>query len=276
MSLQQDGYLSIKAGVAEDLIEANEFWERQHFYVSRRKDGGQTTGRKLLVRIHELDTPQLFARSGLAVLGNDSLGLKALASESPPMYLVDLNILFDIVKRRPQHDAAASLFRAAHSGECRLAISDEMGCELQRSARDSSKDPMLCLIESLPTIPLPGPEVAGTLEMQLSGLIFPEKTYPSQLSANDLSDVRHVTTAVYAGLSGFITRDNAVLQAASAIESLFGVQIVSPEEFRGSEWAQGDGITLDLGEDARVNVELLGSADTRSRWSSLAGSRFPR
>ena len=251
-SLTRDGYLSIKAGVAEDLASSNEFWERQGFYIQTRKAGGVTTGRTILVRVHELDTPQLFSRSALAVSGADSLGLSSVASTAPPLYLVDLNILFDVVRRRPQHDAAARLFRAAHSGECRLSISDEMQRELYRESTSPSTDPMLCLIDSLPNVKLPSSAAVETLIENVSRIAFPEKKYPSQLSKNDLSDAKHVATAISCGLTGLITRDARLLRASDVIESRYGVQIVAPTDFGLTELVAESSLDLDAGLGRRV------------------------
>lgn len=259
--LTEDGYLSIKAGVAEDLANSNEFWERQKFYVQARKAGGVTTGRTILVRVHELDTPQLFARSALAVSGADSLGLSSVASAVPPLYLVDLNIIFDVVKRRPQHDAAARLFRAAHSGECRLSISDEMQRELFRESTSPSTDPMLCLIDALPNVKLPVSAVVDTLLEGISKIAFPEKIYPTQLSKNDLSDVRHIATAVSCGLAGFITRDSRLLRAANAVESKYGVQIVAPTDFGLTELVAESSLDLDIDSGKRVVLAPYVEAD---------------
>lgn len=252
--LTEDGYLSIKAGVAEDLVDSNEFWERQKFYVQARKAGGATTGRTILVRVHELDTPQLFARSALAECGIDSLGLSSVASAVPPLYLVDLNIIFDVVKRRPQHDAAAKLFRAAHSGECRLSISDEMQRELHRESDSPDTDPMLCLIDALPNVKLTTSSAVDALLEGISKVAFPEKKYPTQLSKNDLSDVRHVATAVSCGLAGLITRDSRLLRAAGSIESLYGVQIVAPTDFGLTELITESSLDLDVGAGKRVTL----------------------
>jgi ribosomal protein S18 acetylase RimI-like enzyme len=64
-SLTHVGFTSIYACVAEDLIEANAFWERQQFYVQRVVKGGASRNRQILVRCLELASPQLFPTSGI-------------------------------------------------------------------------------------------------------------------------------------------------------------------------------------------------------------------
>ncbi len=259
-SLTDDDYLSIRASVAEDLAAANDFWERQGFYIQSRKLGGQTTGRTIIVRIHELSTPQLFERSGMDATGSDSLGLAQVASADPPLYLLDLNIIFDLIKRREQHGVAARLFRAAHSGECRLAISDEMQRELQREALNPQTDPMLCLIDSLPCVQLPASDYAKEILRYVASTVFPEKAYPGQLSKNDLSDVSHVSTAILCQLAGFITRDQRILVAASKIEEKYQLQILAPTEFGAADMSHGHASELDVGGDSRVRVITYNAA----------------
>jgi ribosomal protein S18 acetylase RimI-like enzyme len=64
--LTENGLISISARVAEDLTEANTFWEKQNFYVQRVAQGGTARKRTILVRCYELASPQLFASSGLS------------------------------------------------------------------------------------------------------------------------------------------------------------------------------------------------------------------
>lgn len=253
-SLTQDSFLSIRASVAEDLGEANEFWEKRGFYIHSRKRGGQTTGRSILVRVHELATPQLFERSGMEVTGSDSLGLSQVASAIPPMYLLDLNILFDLIKRRKHHEDAARLFRAAHAGECRLAISDEMQRELHRESDNPGEDQMLCLIDSLPCVQLPASANADNVVKGVANIVFPEKQFPHQLSKNDLSDARHVSTAILCELGGFITRDQRILRAASKLEQVYRVQILAPTDFGAEDLSHGSSSELDVGREGRVQV----------------------
>lgn len=94
--LTQLQFISISARVAEDL-EANAFWEKMDFYVQRMAPGGITRNRTILVRSHELSSPQLFPSSGLSTA--NPLGLDVVENEVPT-YLLDLNVLFDLSPRR--------------------------------------------------------------------------------------------------------------------------------------------------------------------------------
>lgn len=99
--LTEGHFISINARVAEDLKDANMFWEAQGFYAQRVQVGGASRNRMIIVRVHELESPQLFAASGIK--GFDPLGLNALEGSHKPLYLLDLNVLFDLGPRRPRH-----------------------------------------------------------------------------------------------------------------------------------------------------------------------------
>jgi len=224
------GYLSIQARVAADLEAANAFWAKRHFHVQRTDIGKGNTPRKLLVRIRELDSPQLFARSALSAGLENPLGLRRAVIGASPLYLVDLNVLFDLAQQRVRHQQAVQLFQRFHSGRCRLAISDEMSRELARTS-NSVHDPMLQLIQTLPVFPLASINDDAALKDRIAALVFPNKTKAGQLTPNDRSDISHIRTALEHGLQGFITSDQALLQAATVIEADFGLRVISLSEF---------------------------------------------
>jgi len=91
--LTSEGFLSIYAGVAEDLTEANSRWEGLGFPVQRIRPGGATTNRTIVVRDRELPSPQLFPPRNFDPA--NPLGLKAPSTEIP-LFLIDLNVLFDL------------------------------------------------------------------------------------------------------------------------------------------------------------------------------------
>lgn len=228
--LTQHGFISIYARVAEDLVESNEFWQRQGFYVQRVEKGGATRNRQIHVRCHELASPQLFPASGIDAV--NPLGLITSAADVVPLFLLDLNVLFDVAPRRPRHEEAASLFQAERSNFCRLAISTEIREELQRTAHEGRTDPMAAYISLYPSFPLVDIKGGPPLLDELAALIFPSRFKSGQLTANDRSDLRHVATAVQHNLAGLITNDGAILSAAPVIQAQYGVEIVSPAAFK--------------------------------------------
>lgn len=259
-------FLSIKARVAEDLVESNKFWADAGFIVSKRVAGGETTGRKILVRIHELDTPQLFPPSGLAKRGSDNFGLTAMGSQTLPLYLVDLNVLFDVAHQRANHEAAVSLFRLAHMGEFKIAISDEAGKELHRTASQDHPDPMRGLIESVPRAALVDNDATERLVEEIALLVFPEKNYPAGLKRNDVSDARHVATAISHGAAGFVTRDERIVRVSGELARKYGISVLSVNDFLRPVWPEDNKVQFDIGEISRFEIaryDDAGSIDIR-------------
>ncbi len=148
--LTSEGFLSIYAGVAEDLTEANARWEALGFQVQRVRPGGTTTGRTIVVRVRELPSPQLFPPRDIDP--DNPLGLKSPSTEIP-LFLIDLNVLFDLGPRRQRNEEAIALFKAERLNFCRLAISDELLVELKGHSSGKT-DPMLDLAATFTKFPV--------------------------------------------------------------------------------------------------------------------------
>ncbi|MFY3162530.1 GNAT family N-acetyltransferase [Achromobacter xylosoxidans] len=228
--LTDSQFISIYARVAEDLRSANKFWESQGFYAQRVEVGGTTRNRMIVVRVHELDTPQLFATSGISAA--DPLGLDAVEGGGKPLYLLDLNVLFDLGPRRPRHELAMSVFRAERLQACSLAISSEIEAELNRTAHDGKTDPMLSFVGTFAKFSPPPVEEWTRLEPALATLVFPERHASGSLSESDRSDLKHLATAIHHGLPGLITSDTRILDRAPELRQQFGVDAISPEMFQ--------------------------------------------
>ncbi|PMQ06837.1 hypothetical protein DyAD56_02890 [Dyella sp. AD56] len=234
-SLTQSCFISIYARVAEDLTSANAFWHKQRFYVQRSEKGGVTRNRQILVRCHELDSPQLFPASG--VNDHNPLGLVEPAANELPMYLLDMNVLFDVQPRRLRRTEVVGLFQAERMNFCRLAISSEIRDELQRNLQSRHTDPMEAYIETFPCLPVDQPDEADGIFSKLATLIFPQAAGHRPLTANERSDIRHVITAIQHDLAGIITNDAAMLAVAPEIEQVYGVQVLSSGAFELEESA---------------------------------------
>lgn len=254
-SLTQLGFISIYARVAEDLTGANAFWERNKFHIQRVERGGAARNRQILVRCSELPSQQLFPSSGITSL--NPLGLPPPASSDIPLFLVDLNVLFDVLPRRLRRDEAASLFQAERMNACRLAISSEIAEELKRTAHAGKTDPMAAYIGLFPTFPLANGADVSSLLGELATLMFPGRT----LSDAAKSDLRHVATAIEHSVAGFITNDSAILAASSEIQKQYGLQVVSPAAFTvdGASVAEDDS-AFDVA-DSTLSLSVVSSAD---------------
>ena len=85
--------------------QSNIFWEQQNFFVQRIIEKQGARKRRILVRCHELASPQLFPTSNISQY--NPLGLETHKSTALPLFLLDLNVLFDAVKtRRRLHENA--------------------------------------------------------------------------------------------------------------------------------------------------------------------------
>jgi GNAT superfamily N-acetyltransferase len=249
--LTQQGFISIYARVAEDLSVANAFWERQQFYVQRVDQGGVARKRKILVRSHELPTPQLFPTSGIS--SADPLGLSTSASNDIPLFLLDLNVLFDIMPRRLRHSEATALFQAERANACRLAVSHEIREELRRTVRTGKTDPMEAYMSIFPSFPLVDGADSEALLLELATLVFPGRI----VGDTDRSDLRHLATAIRHDLAGFITSDDAILTASPQIRAKFGLQVVSPSAFKLDGSTAGEGASFDVSSDYTLRLAAV-------------------
>ncbi len=266
--LTERQFISIYARVAEDLEDANVFWESQEFYAQRVAVGGVSRNRMIVVRAHELDTPQLFASSGISA--SDPLGLDAVEGAGKPLYLLDLNVLFDMGPRRPRYELAMSVFKAERMQSCSLAISSEIETELKRTANDSKTDPMLSFATTLPTFSTPPDEVWTRLFPLLGATVFPERFASGSLSDNDRSDLMHLATVIHHGLQGLITSDGRILDRAPELRNHFGVDAISPELFQ-VETDHTAGSVAHAGHRAEmIEVQAASSEDTMAIRGLLA------
>jgi GNAT superfamily N-acetyltransferase len=271
--LTSEGFLSIYARVAEDLTAANMRWEGLGFLVQRVEPGGATTGRTIVVRVRELPSPQLFPSRDLDP-GNP-LGLKSPSTEIP-LFLIDLNVLFDLGPRRQRNEQAIALFKAERLNFCRLAISDELLAELK--GRSSGRtDPMLDLASTFTTFPVSVDGDDDRVLQELSHIIFPHK---STTSKNDRADLRHLRTVITNNLAGLVTNDQKVLEAAEELERRFGIQVLSSDTFLRAETAgqlstafEADEGALFLDEPSDSDSQGLRHMLTRSGVSAIELTR---
>jgi predicted nucleic acid-binding protein len=198
--------------------------------VQRTQTGRGVGARPMLIRVRELESPQLFPRSPLAASSGNPLGLKSSTSTNKPRFLVDTNVLFDLHLHRLNHDNARKLLQAATAHRCKIVISDEMQRELTRTSR-GAVDPMLQLISALPTIPCSRGASTKSLTDELGAMIFPERHRQGHLKPNDLSDLHHLATAIEQGVEGFVTSDTAILRCSGEVAKRFGLQLLPLEMF---------------------------------------------
>ncbi len=284
-------YIAIRAKVAEDLRASQEFWQSQDFYAHGTFPGGKTRGRTLVLRSHELPTQQLFPTSGLS--HRDPLGLAAEPAIATKLYLLDLNVMFDLGPRRARHQDVIDLFALERLGVCRLALSTEFDAELKRSATSGKTDPMQGLGQVFPKFAAPPDKVMEQFTEEIAPIVFPERFSAGALTDNDLSDLRHLGTVIHHKLAGLVTSDGAIRDASAMLRMRYGIEVLSPSAFTIlGELDTGLGAvtastrdTLELmdltpGREAAVR-ELLGSlgvavADQSTLWAADDGSSRAR
>jgi GNAT superfamily N-acetyltransferase len=227
IELEQKGFLTISAAVASDL-DANAFWEQSGFPVLRQRDGGISRGRTINIRVKDLNTPSLFN------VDNKSTDLK-LAINSPyvmptPVYVLDLNVFWDVIKNRPRADFARQIIGAALDNFIRAVVTAEFTNELKRHMKDGQSDPALEFALQLPALPMPPDEVISRVTTELAVLIFPNKA-SGVFSAQDRSDLVHLATAIHHRVIGFLTSDDAIVACAVQILNKYGLEIFHINQF---------------------------------------------
>jgi len=212
------GCLTITARVAAEL-PASRFWERNGFLVVRteRKRVG---ARAVNLRVRSLDTPSLFDQPPSDLCFTDQPLLPTRA------YALDVNILLDVVRDRQFAAEARQLLRAALGGHLRLVVAEEFHKELERH-RQQPVDPLFELARDLPTVDPPDPATRLRLEDELRRLVFPDRTLSSSTASNDEADLGHLSTAIHQRLTGFVTREKALLRAGDKIRRAFGLDVLS-------------------------------------------------
>lgn len=220
------GFLSIFANVAADL-PANQVYEHHGFVVARTKRGGQSRNRQIHVRVRELSTPTLFnyrPASSMAVPDTSA------APGARPLYLLDVNVFFDAMRKRRSTSAAEKILAAALNNGVRLAVTTEFVNELQRTAI-SKDDPVLSFAKQLPVVVGPPQSEINSLATRLATIVFPDQSRDGHLSPNDRSDLNHLAEAILVGAAGFVTGEQAIVRAHSALLEQYRLSVWSTEDF---------------------------------------------
>lgn len=238
-------FMSIVAQVADDLI-ANQFWQRLLFEVVRTKAGGRTTGRRINVRVRELDSPRLFSLAAAPTLSPVDLKLISRLFDVSPIYVLDLNILYDLVKKRANVEDVGRVVRASFNNLVRLAITEEFIRELQRTSIPAPTDPILELALRLPRLQTPPAERLSQIVEQLGLVLFPDEVSVGTLRPQDQSDLVHLATAIHHGASGFITSEKAILRAREILQSRYSLDVVGANEFADTVEPSDSTETIDI------------------------------
>lgn len=242
--------LCIRADVATDLTEANAFWERSGLPVTRIVDGGKTRNRKINIRVRNLDTPNLFSVSTFDHAGEPAFHLCGNSPQQTPKYLLDLNVLFDIVKKRAKKTESEIIIKAGQLNIIDIAVAPEVIAELERDADSYKPDTAMDFALELPQVLQPDENSLETMVLELAPIVFPEKMVTGSLSTQDKSDLRHLGTTIISKSSGFITSEKTLLRASDNIRKKFGISIISTEDL--SPLVDSDIATTDYYHSAEI------------------------
>jgi ribosomal protein S18 acetylase RimI-like enzyme len=228
---EAEGYLSIVANVASDLTAANLFYERNGFATQRLKSGGVTRNRTINVKTLQLESPSLIdlMSKPAAVTAIHFVQPKKRAADAP-LYAIDLNVFFDVVRQRARAVEAGAVFEAGLRHQIRVTATEELVRELERKSTDRANDPILALARSIPTLPVQDQAIIDELRPVITRCVFPDVA-PTALSSTDKSDVLHLCHAVVAGAAGYVTSDEKVLRARDKLMSQFGLDVIGLSEF---------------------------------------------
>ena len=240
-------YSIISALVGADLA-ANSFWEQLGFELVRQKPGGRSSNRLINIRVRELDTPSLF--SGLV----HTKGMKNIQFAHRPLigmqtYVVDLNIFFDITKKRVQRAEAARLIGTGLSQEARVFVTPEFTNELKRNSPQGKNDPILEFARALPALPKIPQDQIDAILADIESLVFPNGIPSGRKSVQSLSDLTHLAYCIHHRVTGFITREKAILAANEQLQEIYLLEILSPSDLL-------DSITINHRQETRVSAHL--------------------
>ncbi len=213
-------YLSATAKVASDL-DANDFWQSLRFEIVATKFGGATRGRTINVRSHQFNTPSLFGYRR-PVTG---IPLTEPLPNLTTILALDLNVFFDVARHRPRSEYGAVVMSAAFNNIVRLTVTLEFASELRRSST-STQDPILEFALQLPTLPAPPNGVSATVIDELAALVFPARAAAGTLTVQDKSDLTHLAIAAHHKITAFVTAEDALVRASSAIAARFGIRVL--------------------------------------------------
>lgn len=234
-----NGYLTISARVAADL-PANRFWESTGLHLVRQESGGKALGRKINVRVRDLETPSLLKMMD-HIQTIPSTKIQDLYFRPGPIsrssiYVLDLNVFFDVVRDRVHRKEASLLIQAGLNHQIRVRVTPEFTKELRRHTKAGRPDPILEFAKEIPTLPRIEPAEFDHLLLDLQVLIFPLRSPTSKHVRKVQSDLVHIAYCIRHGISGFVTREKAILAASDRLEQAYSLEILSPADFfPGSE-----------------------------------------
>ena len=223
---ESSDYMSVLARVAADL-PANSFWNRMGYPVLRQLTGEGVKPRTINLRGKQLRIHSLFSDEIAALQRHPTISFIERPLVSELIYVLDLNVIYDIVKNRERQDIAQQVIALALAGPYRLYVTSEALQELSRTSRDPAKDSTLRFVKDLPSLPHVATADASLTMEQLASIVH-QGVQVADLPPNEQSDLVHLAHSIHHHVRGFVTSDKKLLQANAAIRNRYGLEIVSP------------------------------------------------
>ena len=227
--LESEHFISVRAKPAEDLTSAQAFYKKNDFQFVRAEQGGKSRKRQIIVRERILNVPTLF---NTIDTNRNTVNPLAIDSTQNQLWVIDINVLFDLVKsERARYSKAYAVFGAALAGRIHIAVTSEFKQELQRNSKGTGDDPIFALASALPTIFVTEVNKVSEKVKEVHNLIFCND-YPKQAGTPQaMSDCRHVAECILGNVAAFITSDGALLSSRSKVRERFGLDIVALDDF---------------------------------------------
>lgn len=255
---ESKNFITITANVAADL-KANLFWEKNGFNLVRQKAGGKSKNRTINIRAKTLNTPSILNFTGnhsSTRRSHDSIAYNEKPILSRPSYAIDLNVMFDFLKKRLHHEEAGRIFQAGWCADIKLCVTAEFKNELERNRLNSTIDPILSFADNLPTLPKVAPGLLDPLIEELGTIVFPQRKSQNKITNQDKSDLTHLASAIHHKIFGFITREEAILKRSDILSQTFGLEILSPVDLLNDESDLNDIDYLDvLIDETKIRID---------------------
>ncbi len=224
--LERRYYSTVSAKVAQDLDIANHFYEKHDFKKVRVIKGGKSKGRLINIRAKLLNTPSLFNWERQPQIITD-LSLQAQSYNISPQYLIDLNVIFDVVHKRAREEEAGILMKASFQNLIRVSVSEELISELERNTKGRDSDPILEMAKNFWRLANPPENKVKEILEDIGPVIFPNRYNRGKLSTQDRSDIIHLATAIHHHVTGFVTSENAILAAGPYLRLNYKIDVLS-------------------------------------------------
>jgi ribosomal protein S18 acetylase RimI-like enzyme len=228
--LERLGFMSIRADVASDLPAALAFYENNGFERMLVRAGGKARGRAILIHSRQLETESLFTHASTKAGSTTDLGIRHRNFGEVPVFAVDLNVYFDLVRQRNQSEHARRLFGEALGHTIRLVVADEFVTELRKTSNMRLADPVLQMALQLPRLPKPDTLELDAIAARVYDIVFVRPKAKGLGTDQARSDAKHLAHAIISRASVFIARDGSILNGQNELLATFGIDIATAEE----------------------------------------------